>query len=291
MYDYIGRDILKNYVIKNENTLINYLIMDLHYTHKEAKKKLANGQVLVNQKKITQYNFNLKIKDIVTINKFKSELDNKINIIYEDKNIIVVNKPSNLLTIASTKEKEKTLYHIVSNYLKKLNKKAKIFIIHRLDYETSGIVIFAKSETIKKLYQDNWDSLVKYRGYIAVVNGIIKKENDTIIQYLKENEHFYVYPTNSKMGKKAITYYEVLKTNKQYSLLNIEIKTGRKNQIRVAMQSIGYPIVGDQKYGKNQKDKKWFGLCAYKLVIKDPTNDKQLTFEIDIPIEFQKLFN
>lgn len=291
VYDYIGSDILKNYIVKNENTLINYLVIDLHYTHKEAKKKLTNGQVLVNQKQITQYNLKLNTNDIITITNFNSKLNDNIDIIYEDKNIIVVNKPSNLLTIATTKEKEKTLYHIVSNYLKKLNKKAKIFIIHRLDKETSGIVMFAKSEKIKKLYQDNWDSLVKYRGYIAVVNGIVEKENGIITQYLKENEHFYVYPTNSKIGKKAITHYEVLKINKQYSLLNIEIKTGRKNQIRVAMQSIGHPIVGDLKYGENQKDKKWFGLCAHKLVIKDPTNNKQLNFEIAIPIEFQKLFN
>lgn len=283
--------IVQNYIVNNEDILIDYLINNLKYTHKDAKKKLANGNVLVNQKQITQYNFKLSTNDIITITNFNSKLNDTIDIIYEDKNIIVVNKPSNLLTIATNNEKEKTLYHLVSVYLKKKNKNAKIFIIHRLDKETSGIVMFAKSEKIKKLYQDNWDSLVKYRGYIAIVEGIVAKENDIIIQYLKENEHFYVYPTNNRIGKKAITHYKVLKTNNKYSLLDIEIKTGRKNQIRVAMQSIGHPIIGDQKYGSKKKLGKMFGLCAYNLSIQDPINNKQLNFKLDIPHEFKKFFN
>lgn len=283
--------IVQDYIVNNEDILIDYLINNLKYPHKDAKRKLANGNVLVNQKKITQYNFKLSTNDIITITNFNSKLSDKVDIIYEDKNIIVVNKPSNLLTIATNTEKEKTLYHLVSFYLKKKNKNAKIFIIHRLDKETSGIVIFAKSEKIKKLYQDNWDSLVKYRGYIAIVEGMVKKENDIILQYLKENEHFYVYPTNSKIGKKAITHYKVLKANNQYSLLDIEIKTGRKNQIRVAMKSIGHPIIGDQKYGAKNKLEKVFGLCAYNLSIQDPINNKQLNFKIDMPHELKKFFN
>lgn len=282
---------LKDYVINKECILMDYLTDVLKYTHKEAKKKLTNGNILVNQKQITQYNFKLNTNDIITITHFNSKLNDNINIIYEDKDIIVVNKPTNLLTVGTLNEKEKTLYHIVSTYLKRINKNAKVFIIHRLDKETSGIVMFAKSEKVKKLYQDNWDFLAKYRGYIAVVEGIVTKENDVITQYLKEDENFYVYPTNSKLGKKAITHYKVLKTNNQYSLLDIEIKTGRKNQIRVAMQSIGHPIIGDQKYGSRKKAKKTFGLCAYKMSIQTPINNKQLNFEIDIPREFKKFFN
>ena len=283
--------IVKNYYINKEYILIEYLMNDLKYSHKEAKKKLTNGNILVNQKKVTQYNFKLKINDVITITSFNSKLNDNIDIIYEDKDIIVVNKPSNLLTISTTKEKEKTLYHIVSAYLKKLNKNAKVFIIHRLDKETSGIVIFAKNEKTKKLYQDNWDSLVKYRGYVALVEGIVKKENDIIIQYLKENENFYVHPTNSKLGKKAITHYKVLKTNQQYSLLDIEIKTGRKNQIRVAMQSIGHPIIGDQKYGYDNKFTNLFGLHAYRLVIWNPVTKRIMTFQTKIPATFEKLTN
>lgn len=281
---------MQKYIIKKETILIDYLINDLKYAHKEAKKKLTNEQILVNNKKITQYNFKLKNQDIITINNFNSKINDNIDIIYEDKNIIVVNKPSNLLTISTNKEKEKTLYYLVSQYLKKNNKNQKIFVIHRLDKETSGIVMFAKCEKIKNLYQNNWDDIVKYRGYIAVVNGIPSKKQDTIIQYLKENESLYVYPTNSKIGKKAITYYSVLKSNQKYSLLDIEIKTGRKNQIRVAMKSIGLPIVGDKKYGLLNKQINFFGLQANKLIVEDPINHKLLTFEINISEKFNKLF-
>ncbi len=289
----INLDVIKvqNYSVNKEDILMDYLMNNLKYTHKDAKKKLANGNVLVNKKQITQYNFKLKINDIITITNFNSKLSDNIDIIYEDKNIIVVNKPANLLTISTNKEKEKTLYHIVSAYLKKTNKNAKVFVIHRLDRETSGIVMFAKDEKIKNLYQNNWDSLVKYRGYIAVVHGEVTKKEDTIIQYLKENENFYVYPTNNKTGKKAITIYKVLKSNKQYSLLDIEIKTGRKNQIRVAMKSIGHSIIGDKKYGADDKNSNIFGLHANKLIVQNPITNKILTFETDIPLAFKNKFD
>ena len=126
---------MKNYIVNKDTILINYLIEELKYSHKEAKKKLANNQILVNNKKITQYNYNLKCNDSITINNFNSKINDNIEIIYEDKNIIVVNKPSNLLTVSTNKEKEKTLYHLVSEYLKKNNKNSKVFVIHRLDRE------------------------------------------------------------------------------------------------------------------------------------------------------------
>lgn len=282
---------MKKYIVTNEVFLIEFLVKILKYSHKEAKKKLTNGNIFVNQKQITQYNFFLKVNDIITIANFNSKLNDNIDIIYEDKDIIVVNKPTNLLTIGTLKEKEKTLYHIVSAYLKKINKNAKVFIIHRLDKETSGIVMFAKSEKVKKLYQDNWDSLAKYRGYVALVHGEIEKKEDTIIQFLKENDNFYVYATNNKTGKQAITYYKILKSNKNFSLLEIEIKTGRKNQIRVAMKSINHPIVGDKKYGNGHKYTNIFGLHANKLIIKNPITNKIMTFKTDIPLTFENLVN
>ena len=149
--------------------------------------------------------------------------------------------------------------------------------------------MFAKSEKTKKLYQDNWNTIVKYRGYVAVVEGELKKQEDIITQYLTENDNYYIYPTNSKKGKKAITCYRVLKTNKKYSLLNIEIKTGRKNQIRVAMKTIGHPIVGDYKYGSKDNSIKRLGLCANKLIVNDPINKKEFVFEIQIPNNITKI--
>lgn len=280
---------MKNYTVLEECILIDFLKEELKYSHKEAKKKLMNGQIIINNKVITKYNFPLKKANTVTINNFDSKVTDDISIIYEDKNIIVVNKPANLLTISTVKEKEKTLYYMVSDYLKKKNKNSKVFVIHRLDKETSGIVMFAKSENIKSMYQNNWETLVKYRGYVAVVSGVLEKKEDTITQYLTENDKFMVYETNMKNGKKAVTYYKVTKQNQNYSLLDIEIKTGRKNQIRVAMKSIGHSVLGDIKYGSLDKSLKRMGLCANKLIITNPITNKDFTFEIKIPSSFIKI--
>ncbi len=289
MYIVVGSDSVKNYIANNDIILIDYLVQVLNYKHKDAKRKLAYEQVLINNKVITKYNYLLHKNDQVMILDFKSSINDNIKILYEDKNIIVVNKPFNLLTVSSSKEKERTMYHIVSDYLKHKNKNSKVFVIHRLDKDTSGIVMFAKSEKIKQLYQNNWDNLVIYRGYIAVVQGKLENKSGTIAQYLAENKNCYVYKTSKNLGKLAITHYKVIKSNSKYSLLNIEIKTGRKNQIRVALKSIGHPIVGDLKYGTSNNSLKRLGLCANKLIIIDPINNKELNFQIDIPSEFMKI--
>ena len=174
----------------------------------------------------------------------------KLDIIYEDKNILVINKPTGILTVSNSKEKEKTLFFEVSSYVKKSNPKAKVFIINRLDKDTSGIVLFAKNQNIKYKYQNAWNDLAIKRGYIAVVNGKLDKKQGTIKSYLKETKTLLVYSSNdSKNGKLAITNYKVVEESKHYSKLEIDIKTGRKNQIRVHLNDLGNPIVGDKKYG------------------------------------------
>ena len=216
----------------------------------------------------------------------------RLDIIYEDKDIIVVNKPSGLLTISTAKEKEKTLYKEVSDYVKKSNPKIKIFIIHRLDKDTSGIVIFAKNQNIKYMYQNAWDKLVLKRGYIAVVNGILSQNSGRVKSYLKETKTLLVYSSNDKKeGKLAITDYNVIKENKNYSMLNIDIKTGRKNQIRVHMKDIGNPILGDKKYGNKKSSFNRLFLHANELVVINPKNNKKMEFKANIPKNFDNFFN
>jgi 23S rRNA pseudouridine1911/1915/1917 synthase len=186
-------------------------------------------------------------------------------------------------------EKEKTLYHMVSEYVKVKNKNARIFVIHRLDKETSGIVMFAKSEKIKELYQNSWDDLVSYRGYMALVEGSMENKSGSIVQYLKESDDGYkVYSTNKELGKRAITFYKVVSKNDKYSLLDVEIKTGRKNQIRVAMKSLDHPVVGDHKYGSTDKVLRRLGLHAHKLIVTNPITNKEMKFETPVPREFYK---
>ncbi len=213
----------------------------------------------------------------------------KIDIIYEDKDLIVVNKPAGLLTVSTDKEKEKTLFHKVYTYIKKKNKNNKVFIVHRLDKDTSGIVLFAKNETIKLKLQNDWDKLAKERKYVAIVKGHMQKESAQIVSWLKETKTLMTYSSNiPNDGKKAITNYRVISSNNLYSLVDIEIKTGRKNQIRVHMKDLEHPIVGDHKYGNKDNFKRMY-LHAYKLTIEHPVTRKILEFETDVPDLFVEL--
>lgn len=228
------------------------------------------------------------IKIIYNVSGVKMKKD-KLDIIYEDKFIIVVSKPAHLLTIATTKEKERTLYHKVIEYEKKKNKNNKIFIVHRLDKDTSGLVLFAKDEKTKMELQDSWDNV--RRKYIAVVEGKVEKKSGTIKSYLKENNNFITYSTNDKNGKLAITKYVLLNTSKAYSLLDIEIFTGRKNQIRVHMNDLNHPIIGDKKYGAKTNPLKRLGLHAYYLEFTHPVTKKSIILETKYPEQFVNMFS
>lgn len=213
----------------------------------------------------------------------------KLDIIYEDKFIIVVNKPSHLLTISTDNEKEKTLFHKVLMYEKRKNKNNKVFIVHRLDKDTSGLVLFAKDEKIKFKLQNNWDKDTK-RGYVAVVLGKTK-DKDTLTSYLLETKTLMVYSTNNpKEGKLAITSYKKISDNKKMTLLDIRIKTGRKNQIRVQFADNKTPIVGDKKYNDSKFDPlRRLCLHANYLEIIHPITNKKQVFETNVPKEFMEL--
>ncbi len=258
--------------VLKEQELLEFLMNNFEYSHKKIKSLLKNGLVLVDERIVTQYNYLLKKGQIVKINKYNKSKE--INIIYEDKNIIVVDKPHNMLTISDGKSNT-TLYNLVSDYVKKDNKKNKIFIIHRLDKDTSGLVIFAKNERIKKLYQANWYKFT--RKYMAIVVGKTK-DQDTLKNYLKENTNHYVYVGDK--GDLAITEYKKIKENDKYTWLDINIKTGKKNQIRVQLAYNKTPILGDIKYGNN----KYKRLClhAYELVIIDPLTNKKMIFKSNV---------
>lgn len=272
------------------DTLLNYLYNNLNMSRSKIKSYLIHGSIYVNNVKTTKYNYKI-YKDMIIIidTKIKNNSNLLFDILYEDDYIIVVNKPSGLLTIATKKEHEKTLYHYVSNYLKRKNKNAKVFIVHRLDKDTSGIILFAKDIKTKNKLQKDWNNLVSIREYITVVNGVLTIKKDRLINKLDETKTGIVYITNKLSGKEAITNYEVIKENKEYSLLKIKIETGRKNQIRVQLAHIGYSIVGDKKYGYNKKKYSRLYLHANKLKLFYPMLKKELTFQTEIPDDFGKL--
>ena len=211
----------------------------------------------------------------------------KLSILYEDKYIIIINKPANLLTISTEKEKERTLFHKVYEYLKNKNKNNKVFIVHRLDKDTSGIVIFAKDEKTKLYLQDNWDKFTKQ--YVAVVEGKVKESKGTLKSYLMETKTHVTYSVNDKNGKLAITEYEKVLENKKYTMLSLNLKTGRKNQIRVQLADMGNPIVGDKKYGTKYDPIRRMALVANYLSFTHPKTKENIEIDIDIPSEIVKL--
>ena len=211
----------------------------------------------------------------------------KLDILYEDKFLIIINKPSNLLTISTEKEKERTLFHYVYDYLKKKNKRNKVFIVHRLDKDTSGIIMFAKDESTKFYMQENWNKVK--RNYVAVVNGKIENKKGVIKNYLMETKTHLTYSVNDKNGKLAITEYEKILENKKYTMLSLTLKTGRKNQIRVGLAEMGNPIVGDKKYGIKKDPIRRMALHANYMEFIHPKTKEKIIIDIEIPDSFVNL--
>ena len=268
----------------------NYLLFDYLRNNVDGKSKnnikslLKNEVVFVNGKIVTKYNYVLCDGDVVEINKKKA--NNNINIIYEDNDIIVIDKPSKILTISNKNEKVNTLYRMVSDYLKKEHKK--VFIIHRLDFDTSGIIMFAKSQRVQKLYQDNWNDLAKIREYTAIVDGITANKGH-IESYLKQTKTLLVYSSKNKDGLFAITDYEKIGGNSKYSMLKILISTGRRNQIRCHMADIGHPILGDYRYKCKINPIDRLCLHANRLEIINPITKELMVFNSNIPKEFNSI--
>ena len=278
-------------VVNKDSELLEYLYEHLDMPKKRIKQYLVHGSVYVEDDRVTQYNYPLVAGMKITIDTNSKHIKNlPFEIVFEDDHLIVVNKPSGLLTIATEKEKERTLYHIVRDYVISKNPRGRIFIVHRLDKDTSGIVLFSKDEKTKNQLQEHWNEYVSLREYTAIVSGHPKEESGQIVQYLKETKTNLVYVSRHEDGKKAITNYSTVKSSKHYSMLKITIDTGRKNQIRVAFASKKTPIVGDKKYGDKTKSNRLF-LHANRLKIYYPVIRKDILFEIAIPNEFKKFIS
>ncbi|MCX7793133.1 MAG: RluA family pseudouridine synthase [Thermodesulfovibrionales bacterium] len=260
--------------VKKSASLQEFLL-SRGFKRNRIRQLLKYGSIYVNGKSVRRYDHQLKEGDrlSIEIKKDASEILQrfKIKIIYEDKHIIVIDKPPGLLSIATEKERERTAYYILNEYLK--NKNERVFIVHRLDRDTSGIMIFAKTEEAKRLLQAGWNEAEK--TYICLVEGRLKEKEGIITGYLKETDTFLVYPVKSRVDSKyAATEYRVLKEGRDYSLLEVKLLTGRKNQIRVHLSAIGHPVAGDKKYGAKTDPLRRLCLHAESLSFKHPVTGK-----------------
>ena len=254
--------------VKEENTLLPFLFGLLNEQSKSSVKALlAHGQISVNGTVTSQFNTPLTPGD----------------------EVIVVNKKEGLLSVSSTRVKERTALHLLSEYVKKTDPRNKIFVLHRLDRDTSGLMMFAKNLQVQKALQSNWNSAITARTYVAVVEGRPEKDSDLIVSNLTENAKMQVYVTAEGDGKEAITRYRLLHSNGAYSLLELDLETGRKNQIRAQMQSIGHSIAGDYKYGAETDPTGRLMLHARRLNFIHPVTGEEMHFETRIPDKFTSL--
>lgn len=290
-----GNKISVVYQVTGDALLLEFLMAQMpEKSRSKIKLLLGNKQILVDGQVISQFNHPLVAGQQIEISKVRVrpvKESGELNIVFEDEELIVIEKPTDLLSISTDKEKRATAYSLLSDHVKKQHNNNRIFIVHRLDRETSGLMLFAKNEEVKNHLQETWNDTVIERSYIAVVEGEVEKTDGVIISYLVEGRTFKVHSSqNQKSGKKAITHFKVLKKNRDYSLLKVNLETGRKNQIRVHMQDIGHSIVGDKKYGATSNPIKRLGLHAQQLLFIHPVSGEKMVFETKIPNVFLRLF-
>lgn len=285
---------IKEYPVKRECELLEFLFEIFpSQSRNSVKSLLSSRRVSVDGAPITQFNFKLVPGDTIIISNtaIRRKTRSNLPIIYEDDEFIVINKPSGLLSIASDKEKGSTAYRMLSDYVQQKDKHNRIFVVHRLDEDTSGVLMVAKNPKIQQLLQENWNDIVSKRGYYAIVEGRLKEKSGTIKTYLKKNSQNLMYSVKSpKDAQLAITHYKVMKENDKYSLLDVNIDTGRKNQIRVHLGEMGHHVIGDDKYGEPANPIKRLGLHAYCLEFTHPITHKKMRFSAPMPKIFETLF-
>lgn len=283
--------------MEEEIHLLPFLLKTLDNKSRNAVKSiLTRGQVSVDGHIITQHNHPLSSGQTVGVlsNQASIRLSelNGVNILYEDDAIIVINKEAGILSMAASRSKDWDAYRQLTDYVKKEKRSNRIYIVHRLDRDTSGVMVYAKTKAAKEKLQKNWHDVVKERTYTALVEGNVEKQEGTISSWLKENQAMKVYSTSDKKeGKHAVTHYKKIDGNQSYTLLEVELETGRKNQIRVHMQDIGHPIVGDKKYGSKSNPIRRLGLYATTLAFYHPTMDKLVRYTVKVPDTFTNLIS
>jgi 23S rRNA pseudouridine1911/1915/1917 synthase len=275
-------------------TLMPFLLQSLaNKSRDNIKSLLRNKQVLVNSESVTQFNHELKPGDLVTIRGERQAdglVARNMRIVFEDEHIIVIDKNAGLLSMASDNEKYLTAYNILSNYVKQQKPSNRIFIVHRLDRDTSGLMMFARSEKVQSLLQRDWKHNVTARTYVALVEGEVTEPEGVIKSYIYESKALVMHTTrNPEKGDLAITRFRKLKSNKDYSLLEVSLETGKKNQIRLHMQEFGHSIAGDKKYGVTTSPIGRLGLHASVLAFVHPVTGKEMRFESKVPAKFRRM--
>ena len=281
------------WTVEETDTLLPFLLA--HVTGKSRnniKSILARGQVQVNGKVVRQFDSALAagmvVEAVLWAEPPRPELP--FPVLFEDEDIIVIDKPAGLLTIANDKEKVRTAYHILTDYMAERTKGGRIFVVHRLDRDTSGVVLFAKNEDAKHAFQSDWDKRVIRRGYRALVEGMPEPAEGHVKSFLRETSTHLMYSgAPGRNAKEAITHYRTVASGGGYALMDIDLETGRKNQIRVHMSDLGHPIAGDKQYKAKTNPLGRLCLHANELRLIDPRTGEERSFVSKEPAPFRRL--
>ncbi len=284
------------HIVHEETSLLEFIIQALDgISRNKAKDILAGHGVTVDRRNTTRYDEPLHAGQVVRISKHKRNtqlLNQYVKIVYEDKDLIVIEKAAGILSMPAT-AKQYSVKQVLDEYFAKRHFKCTAHTVHRLDRDTSGLMMYAKDLEIAKILEDNWQEIVYDRRYVAVVSGEMEREGGTIESWLKDNKAYITYssPTDPGGGKYAITHYHTLRTSPRQSLIELKLETGRKNQIRVHMKDIGHPVLGDNKYGDGRDPLGRLCLHAFRLHFFHPRTGEPMLFETPFPKDFLKLFN
>ena len=291
MYD-SNKNQYDQYVVDREAPLLDWMLSVLPGSRTKIKAILQGRGIKVDGKQITQFDFPLKPGMKVSVSKSKKNDTFKsryVNIVYEDRWLIVVEKKVGILSMAAG-HSSLNVKSVLDDYFKRTRQKCNAHVVHRLDRDTSGLMIYAKDMQTEQLLERDWHGTVYDRRYVAVVQGQMEKDSGTVESWLTDNKMFITYSTNyDNGGKYAITHYRTLKRSADYSLVELKLETGRKNQIRVHMQDLQHPVVGDLKYGSDVDPIGRVCLHAFRIEFFHPITHELLSFETPIPSAFQGL--
>ena len=286
---------LLTFNVVEKSDLLSFLMDKMHgISRNRVKALLTNRVVLVDNKITTHPLTELRPGQIVQLDRSKHKMafrSNDIGIVYEDPYLLIVDKRAGLLSMSNNTRQE-TVQTVLNRYLEKGGGRNTSHLVHRLDRDTSGLMVYAKDVQTQQSLIRGWQELVTDRRYIALVSGELEKQEGTVRSWLTEDKRFVIHSSPvDNGGQYAVTHYRVLESNGKYSLVELMLETGRKNQIRVHMADLGHPVVGDRKYGSEDDSIRRLGLHAYMLCFRHPVTGKFLRFETPVPESFERRLN
>lgn len=286
---------LLTFKVAQEALLIEFLMEKMHgISRNRAKALISNRVVLVNNAITTHPLTELKAGQVVQVDRSKRKMafhSNELDIVYEDPYLLIIDKHPGLLSM-SNNSRQQTVQTVLNRYLEKGGGRNTSHLVHRLDRDTSGLMVYAKDVQTQQSLVRGWQELVTDRRYIALVEGEFENPRGVVKSWLTEDKRFVTHSSPvDNGGKFAVTHYNVLASSNGYSLVECELETGRKNQIRVHMADLGHPVVGDHKYGSDNDPIRRLGLHAYMLCFTHPVTGKHMRFETPVPVLFEKCLN